>query len=102
MAFHDRLLQLMQLMEKDLDERGLYANRTKTRPFVDWSPELVGDTPEARRGTQMEFYEAFQQGYLLALRDGRYAAMFRSSGKSRANESRCPAISARQANGFLW
>jgi len=66
MSFHDRLIQLMQLMEKDLDDRSLYANCTKTRPFVDWSPELVGDTAEARRGTQMEFYGAFEQGvYLL-------------------------------------
>ena len=66
MSFHDRLIQLMQLMEKDLDDRGLYANLTKTRPFLDWSPEMVGDTPEARSGTQMEFYDGFAQGiYLL-------------------------------------
>lgn len=65
-AFHDRLIQLMQYMEAELDERSLYANKAQTWPFVDWSPELNGDTPEARRATQMEFYAAFEQGvYLL-------------------------------------
>jgi alpha-L-rhamnosidase len=66
MAFHDRLIQLMQYMETELDGRNLYANNTHSWPFVDWSPELNGDTPEARRATQMEFYAAFKQGvYLL-------------------------------------
>jgi alpha-L-rhamnosidase len=65
-AFHDRLIQLMQYMETELDSRNLYANNSRTWPFVDWSPELNGDTPEARRATQMEFYMAFEQGvYLL-------------------------------------
>ncbi len=65
-SFHDRLVQLMQYMETELDSRTLYANQTHSWPFVDWSPELNGDTPEARRATQMEFYGAFQQGiYLL-------------------------------------
>jgi hypothetical protein len=66
MAFHDRLIQLMQYMEKELDSRNLYANNSHSWPFVDWSPELNGDTPEARRATQLEFYAAFEQGvYLL-------------------------------------
>jgi alpha-L-rhamnosidase len=66
MSFHERLIQLMQFMEKELDTRNLYANNNKSWPFVDWSPELNGDTPEARRGTQLEFIAAFEQGvYLL-------------------------------------
>ncbi|HET9087498.1 MAG TPA: alpha-L-rhamnosidase C-terminal domain-containing protein, partial [Acidobacteriaceae bacterium] len=64
-SFHDRLVQLMQYMETELDSRTLYANQTHSWPFVDWSPELNGDTPEARRATQMEFYGAFQQGIFL-------------------------------------
>ena len=65
-AFHDRLIQLMKYMETELDDRNLYANKSHAWPFVDWSPELNGDTPEARRATQMEFYGAFEQGvYLL-------------------------------------
>ena len=66
MSFHDRLVQLMHYMEKELDERNLYVNHTGSWPFVDWSPELNGDTPEARFGTQLEFIAAFDQGvYLL-------------------------------------
>jgi len=66
MSFHERLLQLMHYMETELDNRNLYANNHKSWPFVDWSPELNGDTPEARRGTQLEFIAAFQDGvYLL-------------------------------------
>jgi hypothetical protein len=56
----------MHYMETELDNRNLYANNHKSWPFVDWSPELNGDTPEARRGTQLEFIAAFQDGvYLL-------------------------------------
>jgi alpha-L-rhamnosidase len=66
MSFHERLVQLMHFMETELDNRNLYANNHKSWPFVDWSPELNGDTPEARRGTQLEFIAAFAQGiYLL-------------------------------------
>jgi hypothetical protein len=66
MSFHDRLIQLMRFMETELDERNLYVNKTDSWPFVDWSPELNGDTPEARFGTQLEFIAAFNQGvYLL-------------------------------------
>jgi alpha-L-rhamnosidase len=65
-AFHDRLIELMQYMEKELDSHNLYANKDHSWTFVDWSPELYGETPEAWRATQMEFYAAFQQGvYLL-------------------------------------
>lgn len=66
MSFHERLVQLMNFMESELDSQNLYANNHKSWPFVDWSPELNGDTPEARRGTQLEFIAAFAQGiYLL-------------------------------------
>ena len=66
MSFHERLVQLMHFMESELDSQNLYANNHKSWPFVDWSPELNGDTPEARRGTQLEFIAAFAQGiYLL-------------------------------------
>jgi hypothetical protein len=65
-AFHDRLIQLLQFMETELDSRNLYVNTSHSWPFVDWSPELNSDTPEARRATQMKFYAAFQAGiYLL-------------------------------------
>jgi alpha-L-rhamnosidase len=75
---HARLVQLLKYMETELDERDLFANEHHTWPFVDWSPELSGDTAETRRATQFEFYAAFRDGaYLLReLHDTANADMF--------------------------
>jgi alpha-L-rhamnosidase len=65
-SVHERLVQLMRYMESELDDRRLYANTSKTFPFVDWSPELEADTPELRRATQLEYFDGFRDGiYLL-------------------------------------
>jgi len=65
-SVHDRLVQLLQYMETEVDERTLYANNSRAFPFVDWSPELASDTPELRMATQFEFYAGFRDGiYLL-------------------------------------
>jgi alpha-L-rhamnosidase len=73
-SYHERLIQLMHFMETELDERNLYANKTHAWPFVDWSPELSGDTSEARRATEFEFYGAFEQGVWLLEQMGDTAA----------------------------
>ena len=39
--------------------------RTKTWDFVDWSPELNGNTAEAKRATQFEFYLAYRDAAFL-------------------------------------
>ncbi|MGH9583759.1 MAG: alpha-L-rhamnosidase C-terminal domain-containing protein, partial [Bryobacteraceae bacterium] len=62
---HARLVQLLHYMEKELDQRNLFADENHAWPFVDWSPELNGDGPETRRATQMEFYAAFNDGAWL-------------------------------------
>jgi hypothetical protein len=61
-AMHSRLLGLLVYMEGELGPDHLFANRHKQWPFVDWSPYLDGDTPEARMATDFEFYRAFTQG----------------------------------------
>ncbi len=78
---HERLVQLLRYMETELDGRKLYANTTKVPPYVDWSPDLDGDTPEARRATQFEFYAGFRDGiYLLReLGDTRNADAFQKT-----------------------
>jgi len=58
-SVHERLVQLLRYMESELDNRKLYANTTKTSAYVDWSPDLNGDTPESRMATQFEFMRAF-------------------------------------------
>lgn len=64
-SVHQRMVELMHTMEKELDAGHLYANNTHAWTFVDWSPELNGDTPETRRATQMEFFAAFREGAWL-------------------------------------
>jgi hypothetical protein len=77
-TIHQRLVQLQRFMDGELDEENLYVNRTKSWPFVDWSPDLYGDTQEARRATEFEFYHAYREGaYLLReLGDAANAARF--------------------------
>ncbi len=65
MSLHDRLIRLLDYMEGELNDQDYFANTRKAWPFVDWSPELEKDTPEARRATQFEFYRAFSEGAWL-------------------------------------
>lgn len=54
-----RMLQLLEVMRKDLDERNVYAGKGK--PFVDWSKGFSTDTPEARKGVHFEYLYAFHK-----------------------------------------
>ncbi len=62
---HERMVQLLHYIDAEFDERGIYANKTKVWLYVDWSPELNGDTPETRRATTLEFYRAYREGAWL-------------------------------------
>jgi hypothetical protein len=62
---HDQAVQLLQHVDAEFDERNLYANKRKSWLFVDWSPELNGDTPESRKATDFEFYRAYREGAWL-------------------------------------
>ncbi len=62
---HARLVQLLNYMETEMNQRSLFADENHAWPFVDWSPELNGDDAESRLGTQMEFYAAFRDGAWL-------------------------------------
>jgi alpha-L-rhamnosidase len=56
------IVNLLAYMSGELDEREIFVNKTKAWPFVDWSPGFSEDTPEARAGTDFEFYRAFVDG----------------------------------------
>jgi alpha-L-rhamnosidase len=73
-SIHQRLIELQRYMDTELDENHLYANVNKSWPFVDWAPDLYGDTAEARRGTQIEFYRAYREGAWLLRELGDTAA----------------------------
>lgn len=62
---HDRMLQLLAYVDKEFDANNVYANKTNVWLYVDWSPELNGDTPESRRATTMEFYAAYRDAAFL-------------------------------------
>lgn len=59
------LVGLLNYMARDLDDRHLFANASKSWPFVDWSPGFSDDTPETRAATLFEFYAAFTDGAWL-------------------------------------
>lgn len=62
---HERMVQLLNFVDREFDERNIYANKSKVWLYVDWSPELNGDTPETRRATTLEFYRAYREGAWL-------------------------------------
>jgi alpha-L-rhamnosidase len=67
---HDRAVELLQHIDAEFDENDLYANKTKVWLYVDWSPELNGDTPESRRASEFEFYRAYREGAWLLREQG--------------------------------
>ena len=58
---HQRMVQLLNFVDREFDERNIYANKSKVWLYVDWSPELNGDTSETRRATTLEFYRAYRE-----------------------------------------
>jgi alpha-L-rhamnosidase len=58
---HDRMLQLLAFVDREFDQRNVYANKSNVWLYVDWSPDLNGDTPETRRATTLEFYRAYRE-----------------------------------------
>jgi alpha-L-rhamnosidase len=65
-SVHPRLVELLKLMDSGFDDRNVFVNPEKQWLFVDWSPGLFADTPEARQATQIEYYRAYKEGaYLL-------------------------------------
>lgn len=63
---HQKLVELLAVMNAELDSGGLFTNPAKHKVFVDWSTGFNADTPEARAATQFEFYLSYQEAaYLL-------------------------------------
>ncbi len=59
---HDRMVELLNYVDREFDQRSIYANKSNVWLYVDWSPQLNGDTPETRRATTLEFYRAYREG----------------------------------------
>jgi alpha-L-rhamnosidase len=101
---HTRLVQLLLYMEKDLDQRDLFANRTAAWPFVDWAPDMNGDTPQARMGTHFEYYAAFRDGaYLLrVLHDEKNAGAMQAEADALKNAAQKYLRDSRGTFGDHW
>ena len=50
----------MEFMAAQIDDKGLFKNSNNRTTFIDWSPDLDGDSPESRRVTVMEILRAFR------------------------------------------
>lgn len=67
-SVHTRLVQLLNYMEKDLNQQDMFSDLSHAWPFVDWSPKMNGYDAQTRMGTQFEYYAAFRDGaYLLRI-----------------------------------
>ena len=77
-SVHTRMVELLNFMEKDLNQQDVYSDLTHAWSYVDWSPDMHGYTPQTRMATQAEYYAAFKDGaYLLrVLHDDANAAKF--------------------------
>jgi len=64
-AVHESLRGLMENMAAQIDDKGLFSNSKNRTTFVDWSPDLDGDSAESRRVTLMELLQAFAEGAWL-------------------------------------
>jgi hypothetical protein len=73
-SVHESLRGLMEYMATQLDDKGLFTNSKNRSTFVDWSPDLDGDSAESRRVTLMEFLQAFSEGAWLLEQAGNSSA----------------------------
>jgi alpha-L-rhamnosidase len=98
-SIHQPLIQLLDYMASELDERSVFTNRHHAWPYVDWSPglspsfssagtrPLVETAPNAQRATQFEFYAAFKRGAWLLRQLGDSASAERFDAKAEAIRS---------------
>ncbi len=59
---HPQLLQLLQFMDQEFDAQDEFLNRTGAWQFVDWAPDLYGDTAETRQATSLEYVRSYLAG----------------------------------------
>lgn len=77
---HDALIGMLEYLRSELDGNGLFVNKHGQWPFVDWSPDLDKDTPEARAATHFFLTRAANEGSFLlrAMGDAKAAQTYRA------------------------
>lgn len=77
MRMHGGLLALLQTMDRDIGPDGLFTPSLHEHLFVDWSPGLSSNTPEARRATDFEYLLAYKDAAWLLDQMGDHGAAAR-------------------------
>lgn len=103
-SVHTRLVQLLNYMEKDLNQQNLFSDLTRAWPFVDWSPEMNSYDAQTRMATQFEYYAAFKDGaYLLRiLHDDKNARAFEEKADALKAASQEHMLDAKGSFGVRW
>ncbi len=98
-SIHQPLVQLLDYMASELDDRSVFTNRHHAWPYVDWSPGMAPSfyrdhapplseiAPNAQRATQFEFYAAFREGAWLLRQIGDSSNADRFAAKAKAIRS---------------
>ena len=73
-SVQESLPRLLEYMTTQIDDNGHFKNSNHRSTFIDWSPDLDGDSYESRRVTLMEFLRAFSEGAWLLEQAGDSAA----------------------------
>jgi hypothetical protein len=100
----NRMLELLELMGRELDGRNVYAAVGGEKPFVDWADGLSSDSPEARRAVHFEYMLAFRRAaWLLHLAgDETDAAKYLARANSMAQAARTFLKDRSGAYGDRW
>jgi hypothetical protein len=67
---HDRMLQLLQVIDSEFDDHNLFANKGRKWLFVDWSAGLSGDSSETRRATTLQALQGYREAVYLLTEEG--------------------------------
>ncbi len=84
---HARMVELLGLVDNEFDARNIYANKSNVWLYVDWSPELNGDTPETRRATTLQFVRAYREAAWMLRELGDTANAEKSQARAEAVET---------------
>ncbi len=103
-SVHTRLVQLLNYMEKDLNQQNMFSDLTHAWPFVDWSPEMNSYDAQTRMATQFEYYAAFKDGaYLLRiLHDDKNAQTFEEKADALKTAAQEHMLDAKGSFGDRW
>lgn len=64
-SMHERIVQLLEFMDRDFDAQNQFINHSGAWVVIDWADGLNRDTPEARTATVLEYVRAYRAGAWL-------------------------------------